>query len=148
MVAHKAIPDFARTDSLMLATDLDTDMLNKGRTGIYEASSLKDIPADYQKGQGAPMIDGQKMVMTDSLKNWIRFKQLNFLHEWPIHKQFDIIFCRNALIYFDRATQDSILTRFAALLKKGGWLYLGHSETIRGLEKEFRLIGHTIYERI
>jgi len=78
----------------------------------------------------------------------IAFKQLNLMHDWPMHGPFDIIFCRNVVIYFDKPTQMRLFERYADILVDGGYLFLGHSETMHNLSDRFELIGKTIYRKV
>jgi chemotaxis protein methyltransferase CheR len=78
----------------------------------------------------------------------ISFKRLNLIERWPMSGPFDVIFCRNVFIYFDTQTKASILDRFVTLLAPGGFLYLGHSESLPQPHPQLRLIGRTIYERL
>ncbi len=75
----------------------------------------------------------------------ISFKQLNLMGDWPKGGLFDFIFCRNVLIYFDRETKQRLVERYAGLLREGGCLFIGHSESLHQLAARFKLIGHTIY---
>ena len=75
------------------------------------------------------------------------FKALNLMDAWPMHGPFDVIFCRNVVIYFDRDTQRQIVGRMAQLQRTGDYLILGHSESLLEVSSEYRLVGHTIYRR-
>jgi len=77
----------------------------------------------------------------------ITFKPLNLLEEWPMKGPFDVIFCRNVVIYFDKPTQRRLFNRYADILKPGGWLIVGHSESLQNLTDRFELVGRTIYRR-
>ena len=77
----------------------------------------------------------------------ITFRQLNLMHEWPMKRPFDIIFCRNVVIYFDKPTQKVLFDRYAKLLHEHGHLFVGHSESLFKVTDRFRLIGKTVYER-
>ncbi len=78
----------------------------------------------------------------------VRFKQLNLLGDWPISRPFDVIFCRNVMIYFDQPTKERLVSRLAAQLRPGGHLYIGHSERATGpAERELVQAGPTIYQR-
>jgi chemotaxis protein methyltransferase CheR len=148
-VLQEMIPDLHAWDVKILATDLDTDVLDKAAAGVYSRDAQKDIPAKYFRAPVALEKDSSgNVVMPDSLKRLMHFKQLNFLHPWPMKQKFDLIFCRNVLIYFDRATQDDLFQRFSQYLTPSGYLYIGHSETIRGLESVYRPCGKTIYQKV
>ena len=81
-----------------------------------------------------------------SVKRLVSFKELNLIGDWPMKGKFDVIFCRNVVIYFDEPTQMRIWTRFADLLPVGGHLYIGHSENLGSGGEGFRLVGKTIYQ--
>jgi chemotaxis protein methyltransferase CheR len=149
MVLQETLPDAASWDIKILATDLDTDVLDKASAGIYGSDAQKDIPAKYFRGAVSLTLDASgQVVMPEQFKRWMHFKQLNFLHPWPMKQKFDLIFCRNVLIYFDRPTQDDLFQRFSQYLTPNGYLYIGHSETIRGMEAIYRPCGKTIYQKV
>ena len=86
--------------------------------------------------------------MNTALRSLITFKPLNLLHEWPMQGPFDVIFCRNVVIYFDKPTQRRLFNRYADMLKPDGWLIVGHSESLQNLTDRFDLVGRTIYRRL
>jgi chemotaxis protein methyltransferase CheR len=136
-------------DVRLLATDIDTDILDKAAKGEFAASALDEIPASYRpffkKGedeQGNPVV-----TASDDLQAMIVFRQLNLLGPWPLKGQFDAIFCRNVMIYFDAATKAKLIDRFSNQLKPGGWLYIGHSESLIATHPGLTLAGRTIYQR-
>lgn len=132
---------------LVLATDLSKQILGKCIRGEYPERSVKRIPPVdrqrwFSKGSksGAYKVDAQ-------IASRIRFRHLNLLGSWPMKKSFDAIFCRNVLIYFDRPTQERIVSRFLERLAPGGHLYIGHSESLSGFDHGFEFIAPTIYRR-
>lgn len=135
-------------DFRILATDIDTDILTKAEAGIYPAEQFERLPADvrgmFKFEAGASRAE---VRIAEELRRMIAFKRLNLIERWPMSGPFDIIFCRNVFIYFDTQTKASILDRFVDLLSPGGFLYLGHSESLPSPHKNLRLIGRTIYER-
>lgn len=139
-------------DAKILATDLDTNMLDRCRAGIYKGTTLRDLSENYrnrfmEKGELGP--DGEMQWHAGAeVRSYLTFKQLNLLGPWPMKGPFDVIFCRNVLIYFEKETQARLAERFADLLKPGGWLYLGHSENLYKLTDRFTLLGRTIYQRV
>ncbi|MDB2414572.1 protein-glutamate O-methyltransferase CheR [Rickettsiales bacterium] len=147
MTAHKALPKIASLDLKILATDIDTNMINKCKEGIYPKLELEKIPAEY-KGKYISDIGNEQIQMSDKLKKIITFKNLNLLGPWPMKGMFDVIFCRNVIIYFDKPTQKALFERMYEILKPGGILYLGHSESLFGVNDKFELKGRTIYQRI
>ena len=83
----------------------------------------------------------------DEVRSLITFRQLNLMHDWPMRGLFDVIFCRNVVIYFDKPTQRRLFDRYADLLADGGHLFIGHSETLFKVSDRFTLIGRTIYHK-
>lgn len=136
-------------DPLILATDIDTNVLNRARNGVYTTESVRTIPETYRK-RFLRRINGdsEHVQMADELKRLIRFKQLNLHEKWPMKGPFDVIFCRNVAIYFDKPTQKVLFNRYADLLAIGGTLFLGHSESLIGVSERFEVTGKTSYRRI
>ena len=134
----------AEWDLKILATDLDTNVLSKAAKGCYAEDSLTGLPDRYREKYIKTTPDG--IQMKQSIQDKIHFKQLNLLQKWPMTGPFDVIFCRNVLIYFDNETKAKIIAKFRTLLAPDGLLFIGHSETLTNLSDEFELIGQTIYQ--
>jgi len=137
-------------DAKLLATDLDSAVLATGAAGVYAAARLEGMDRKraarfFDKGVGAH--EG-KFRVRDELRSLITFKQLNLMHEWPMRGPFDAIFCRNVIIYFDKATQRVLFERMAALQRPGDLLFLGHSENLYRVSNRYELIGRTMYRRL
>ena len=134
----------------ILATDIDTNVLAKAQQGIYAMDRLEKLPKEklknfFQKGSGPHA--GSARVRPE-LRNMITFRQLNLLDDsWPIRGPFDVIFCRNVMIYFDKSTQYEILKKFSPLLASDGLLFAGHSESFHHAADLFALREKTVYER-
>lgn len=138
-------------DVKILASDIDTDILARAAAGVYAVEQVGPIPKPLLARYFLRGSAGQAGLVRvrPELQAMIRFRRINFLDEpWPIRTSFDVIFCRNVLIYFDRPTQQRILERLVGLLKADGLLFLGHSESIHGLLKGLAHLGHTIYQRM
>ena len=133
----------------VLATDIDTQVLAQAEEGIYPLDRVERLGAERLKRfflRGTGPQAGQARVRPD-LRSLITFRRLNLLDPaWPVRSQFDAIFCRNVMIYFDRPTQAGILRRFARLLRPDGLLFVGHSESLFHVADIFRLRGKTVYE--
>jgi chemotaxis protein methyltransferase CheR len=133
----------------IIATDIDTNVLAHAANGVYTMDRLDKMLPERQrrfflKGKGDR--EGQARVRQE-LRNMITFKQLNLLADsWPISGQFDVIFCRNVMIYFDKATQRKILSRFVPLMKPDALLFAGHSENFLYVSESLKLRGKTVYE--
>ncbi len=132
----------------ILATDLDTNVIKKARSGVYPLSEVEGIGAKYLSqyfnSQGVPQGAVQAKPV---LRNMIRFNQLNLMQNWPMQGKFDVIFCRNVIIYFDRETQQKLFNRYASVLNPGGYLFLGHSESING-NRNFQPLGKTAFKKV
>ncbi|WP_455815992.1 protein-glutamate O-methyltransferase CheR [Pseudomonas cerasi] len=130
------------------ATDIDTQVLEKALAGVYRQEELRTLsPQQMQRYflRGTGPHEGMVRARPE-LANMVTFAQLNLLaNDWALPGQFDVIFCRNVMIYFDKETQEKILRRFVPLLKPGGLLFAGHSENFSQISKEFYLRGQTVY---
>lgn len=146
MVVRAALKNINAWDAKILATDIDSNMLETGRIGRYAPEQLGNIPRDYHH---EITTDAQGYVlMGEQVRSPISFKQLNLLEHWPMQGPFDAIFCRNVVIYFDKPTQQKLFARMAQLLKPSGWLYIGHSENLFNVCDQFELVGRTIYRKL
>lgn len=150
MTVRAAIENIASWDVKILATDIDTNMLQRGREGIYPKEVFKDTPAQYLKSWTSPIdVKGNPhLKLSADLRKMIAFNHLNLLETWPIRGQFDVIFCRNVVIYFSKETQRPLFNRYANTLKDDGLLYIGHSESLSNVSDRFALMGKTIYRKI
>ncbi|MBY6260555.1 chemotaxis protein [Azospirillum sp. 412522] len=142
-------PELRRWDARILATDIDTHMVDTARRGIYPLPGATGIPAPIrQRFTTDTRLDGEPAVaMGEELKRLVTVKPLNLLEHWPMSGPFDAIFCRNVLIYFDRRGRMQVIENFARMLRHGGYLFLGHSESLYGVSNLFRQAGPTIYRR-
>jgi chemotaxis protein methyltransferase CheR len=131
----------------ILATDLDSNVVSHAAAGTYAADRIEGIPDTYRKRYVTFRRDGNA-VMNDELCELITFANLNLLNEWPMSGPFDVIFCRNVVIYFDKPTQCRLFDRYAEMLKPDGWLFIGHSESLLNVTDRFEPVGRTIYRRI
>jgi chemotaxis protein methyltransferase CheR len=137
-------------DIKILATDLDTNVLQTASDGVYAEERVSGVSEQrlkrwFMRGKSAQ--SGQVKVRTE-LQQIIQFKQLNLMKDWPMKCQFDFIFCRNVLIYFDRETKTTLAQRYAQMLASKAWLFIGHSESLNQLSKEFELVACTTYKKI
>jgi chemotaxis protein methyltransferase CheR len=137
------------SQSHVIATDIDTNVLATAANGIYPIDRLERMEPErakrfFLKGKGAQ--SGLVRVRPE-LRQMVTFKQLNLLSDdWPVSGPFDAIFCRNVMIYFDKPTQSKILSRFAPLMKPDALLFAGHSENFLYVSNAFKLRGKTVYE--
>jgi chemotaxis protein methyltransferase CheR len=146
-VLRHDIPDIARCDVKILATDIDTDIVGKAVAGQFALSAMDEVPRQYREYFKRKGDAGDTVVATEAIRSLITFRRLNLLGEWPFKGKFDAIFCRNVMIYFDGPTKTKLVERFTQQLCPGGWLYIGHSESLIGGHPGLRLVGRTIYRR-
>jgi chemotaxis protein methyltransferase CheR len=133
----------------ILATDISTRVLKKAEQGIYPADRVKAIPADllrkyFQAGQGNWA--GHYRVKKD-LRSLVTFQRFNLMDSMAAGDPFDAIFCRNVMIYFDKKTQKDLVNRFYDKLAKGGYLFIGHSESLTGLNHAFNYLEPSLYRK-
>ena len=129
MCLHEAAPELTSRDVLILGTDIDPAILEKAEAATYNDQQVSGIPNEMRSKYLEPDGRGQHRVNAE-IKRIVRFRELNLLRDWPMKGQFDAIFCRNVVIYFDAATQASLWPRFRQHITKEGWIFLGHSERI------------------
>lgn len=143
-------PQLDSWDVKILASDLDTNVVAKAQAGIYDESRIEGLPKKlvnnwFRKGKN----DQSGLVkVSPYLQDLITFKQLNLLHDWPFKGGFDLIFCRNVVIYFNKDTQRVLADRYANNLKNDGVLFLGHSESLFKVSDRFSLVGNTVYNKV
>ena len=133
----------------IIATDIDTNVLSVAQAGVYSVDKLDRMSAERKrryflrgKGENAGLVQ-----VRPELKQMITYRQLNLLSDnWAIRGGFDVIFCRNVMIYFDKATQGKILSRFCGLMKPDALLFAGHSENFQYASNAFKLRGKTVYQ--
>ena len=143
------LPNAADYDFRILATDIDPKILAAARAGAYDEGALETVSPAMRKQWFREVDVGgrRKFQVDDRVKKLITFNELNLMAQWPFKGGFDIIFCRNVVIYFDEPTQVKIWSRFSQLLPEGGHLYIGHSERVSGEAKNtFDNIGITTYK--
>lgn len=143
----EAASDAARLDLRLLATDIDGTVLAEAAAGRYSEEGRSGLsPAQQDRFFQRP--EGEFRTAAPALKELITFKRLNLMEDWPMRGPFDVIFCRNVAIYFDRETQARLWQRFAEKLHPGGWLFIGHSERASGAaERLLSPVGITAYRR-
>jgi len=133
----------------ILATDLNTDVLSTAQLGIYSEEAVQKLTKKKQSSFFIKQKNQLNYVVKPEVKALISFKILNLCDKkWPMTKKFDVIFCRNVLIYFDKKMQYELLIKFSDYLPSKGLLFLGHSECFSNTKEHFKLNGKTTYERI
>ncbi len=149
MVLHSGLGQRRGWDLRILATDIDTEMVAHGERGVYPADRLRTVPPPmlrtyFLRGDGKQQGYYRAKPV---LRELIRFRKLNLMGSWPFKGGFDLIFCRNVMIYFDQPTQEFLVNRFYEMLAPRGHLFIGHSEGLTGVRHQFKYVQPTIYQK-
>jgi len=148
MTAAEVVPP-AGWDFKVLATDIDSNVIAFGQQGVYPLDRVASLPTErlrscFQKGTG---LQAGNAIVKAQLRGVVTFRVLNLLHPWPMHGPFDVILCRNVMIYFDQVTREKLVNRFIEMLAPGGYLCIGHAESLHNLDAPLRAVGKTIYRK-
>ncbi len=148
MVLKEVIPD--DWDVKILATDLDTNVIETASNGIYKYDSVTGVTDErmarwFMRGNGA---NEDKVKVSKQLRELVTFNQLNLLNPFPFKGAFDIIFCRNVIIYFDKDTQKVLFDKFANIQENEAYIFIGHSETLYNVTDRYKLLQKTVYKKI
>lgn len=142
------LPDANRYDIRILATDIDQSVVERTCAARYPADSARGVPADYARRMFHEDANEGMVHISDAVRSLVSCKIMNLQEKWPLKGPFDVIFCRNVVIYFDKATQERLWQRFASLISPGGYLMIGHSERVTGAAlADFEPDGITTYQR-
>jgi chemotaxis protein methyltransferase CheR len=142
-------PFHAGWNWLVTASDVSTKVLEKARTAIYAEDRVSPVPREwlpryFQRGVGR--WDGHVRIKR-AISERVAFRQINLIEEYSHSHPFQVIFCRNVMIYFDRATQEQLVGRLSRFLQPNGFLIIGHSESLNGLKVPLRCIRPSIYQK-
>jgi chemotaxis protein methyltransferase CheR len=129
----------------ILATDISTRVLTQASRGQYRQEIIGDLPPMYPSRH--LVRDDTGFRVSDEIRSMVCFARLNLMEDWPMRDQFDVILCRNVMIYFERTTQSSLVRRFTRMLAPSGHLFVGHSESLTGLDHDLRYVQPAVYVR-
>lgn len=146
MVIRENLGHLRDWDVRILATDIDSDVLAHARAGRYTAERVSRIGG--QRPARWFTTDGNSHVVGDALRSLVTFGHLNLMEDWPFRGPFDVIFCRNVIIYFDKQTQTRLIGRMTNMQRGGDHLVLGHSESLLGVSTAYETVGPTIHRKI
>ena len=138
-------------DFSVLATDISTKVLDKAASAVYPMDAVKGVPQQIMHQYFLRGKDPANPVvrLKQDIRSHVNFMRLNFMDdEYGFRDTFQIIFCRNVLIYFDKANQERVIRQFLRYLEPNGYLFLGHSETIFGMDLPFKTVAPTVFQRI
>ncbi len=139
----------AQWDTRILATDISETVMEKAKKGIYTEDGMKGLSPEWKQRYFTKITDGMYEIVP-AIKKELIFKHFNLMDPMPEkYKQrpFDLIFCRNVMIYFDQPTKNALVNRFYDVLKPGGYLFIGHAESVARSETKFKYIKPAIYRR-
>lgn len=139
----EAWPDLLARDVRILATDICRTVLAEARNAVYADDDLQGVPPHLLQRYFSRSSEGFHVL--DKLRRIVTVARLNLIGEWPMRGPFDVIFCRNVMIYFDRETQERLVQRLTALLTPGGFLFVGHSETLTSLRHDLKIVSPAVY---
>jgi chemotaxis protein methyltransferase CheR len=134
----------------IFASDLSSQVLDKAKEAVYEESKADVVPLSFKKKYMLKSKDRERNLvrMKPEIRAKVSFDRINFMDDsYPAPRNFDVVFCRNVIIYFERAIQEAILRKLCDHVRPGGWLILGHSETLTGMRMPLKGVAPTIYER-
>jgi len=148
MTLRESAPATTRVDAHILATDISTGMLEQVKAAVYPVEVLRRMdPNLLQRYFTAKPGEPPAYEVRQDLRAMVRAEHLNLLHTWPGWTPFDVIFCRNVMIYFDRATRVELVRRFTERLRPGGYLLVGHSESLTGMQTDLQYVMPAVYRK-
>lgn len=135
-----------RWDTTILATDISQNVMNLAQTKIYEEDSLKDVPPSWKQKYFTKRSDGF-YDLNPAVRKEVVFRPFNLMENFQYKKPYDLIFCRNVMIYFDQDTKNKLIDKFYNALTPGGYLFIGHSESVQRDKTNFNYIQPSIYQK-
>ena len=143
MTILENLPNISLRKIKILATDIDTDVLNKAQKGVYSKEQVTGVPNLQLKKYFTH--NNETYEVKQNVKDLISFRQLNLIKDFPFNKEFDFIFCRNVMIYFDLPTQEKLIGKFYKLIKADGYLFVGHTESLSRLNIKLKYVCPSVY---
>lgn len=139
--AHKSM-----WDTTILATDISMNVLDKAKKAVYQEENIKDIPAKWRSKYFVKLNNGDYQVC-DKIRKEVVYRPLNLMEPFNFKKPFDLIFCRNVMIYFDGPTKEALINKYYNVTSPGGFLFIGHSEVINRETTHYNYIKPAIYQK-
>jgi chemotaxis protein methyltransferase CheR len=147
VVLREHLQDVGRRDVRILATDISRRMLAKAGEAVYPRGTADEVPLPAYRRYFAPQGRSGEVQVAAEARALVHFAYLNLLEPWPMKGPFQVIFCRNVMIYFDRSTQQELIHRFYGVLEEGGYLFVGHSEGLSAITHRFRYVRPAVYRK-
>ncbi|MGE5630371.1 MAG: CheR family methyltransferase [Caulobacteraceae bacterium] len=134
-------------DTKILATDISSEVLNTAEKGIYNDEEIATLPASWRL-KYFKQLDAENSILVDKIRNEVIFRKFNLMEEiFPFRRKFHVIFCRNVMIYFDARTRRELVNKFYSLTEQGGYLFIGHSESLSREETKYKYVMPAVYRK-
>ncbi|GAB5495201.1 MAG: protein-glutamate O-methyltransferase CheR [Phycisphaerales bacterium] len=145
--ALECLPDIDKWDFKILGTDLANSAVQQAREGVYPAAMLENMPKDLLSKYFEPQGSGDDLAyrVSDRVRSLVTIGQLNLMETWPFKGKFDVVFCRNVMIYFDKPTKDRLIQRICDSLHPGGILAVGSAESANKSSQDLRTVQPSVY---
>lgn len=147
ILLRECLPDIDVKDVKILATDISTEILEKARISVYGEEDIRHLPSPFLQKYFTKVRGTRTWQVKEDVRAIVRLARLNLMDTWPMKGLFDVIFCRNVMIYFDKPTQETLINRFWNFLEPGGYLFVGHSEGLSAITHQFNYIRPAIYRK-
>ncbi|MCD6186191.1 MAG: protein-glutamate O-methyltransferase CheR [Deltaproteobacteria bacterium] len=147
MLLNDKIPGIVKRDVKILATDISATCLEKARRSVYTKSNMSGIPDQYLRKYFDKTENNSSAIfhLKNEIAGMVQVACLNLMKAWPMTGTFNVIFCRNVMIYFDKKTQEKLVNRFWDYIEPGGYLFVGHSEGLSSISHKFTYIQPAVY---
>jgi chemotaxis protein methyltransferase CheR len=140
-------PEKGLWDTKVLATDISSKVLDEAGKGVYSNMEIDTLPSQWKLNY-VKKLDSEKSIFIDKIRNEVIYRKFNLMEEtFPFRKKFHVIFCRNVMIYFDAETKKNLVGKFYDILEPGGYLFIGHSESLNRDETRFKYIMPAVYRK-
>lgn len=133
-------------DTKVLATDVSPKAIEHAKAGVYKGEDVMQLPERWRRSYFQPG-GADSFVVVPRIRNEVLFRTLNLIHPFPFRRPFHVIFCRNVMIYFDAKLRAELLRKFYDALEPGGYLFIGHSESITKDETPFKYVMPAVYRK-
>ncbi|MFP4476031.1 MAG: CheR family methyltransferase [Desulfatibacillaceae bacterium] len=136
-------------DFLVLGTDVSAAALETARKAVYPHTRVEPVPMEFRKKYllRSKRPEADLVRMAPEVRDKVRFRQINLMEDFGLREEMDVIFCRNVIIYFDKPTQEAVMRRLCDQLAPGGFLFIGHSETLNGMKLPVTGVVPTVYRK-
>ncbi len=148
MMLHEELSNISAFDIKILATDISPEILDRAKNGIYSDQTVQPVDPKYVSKYFTSMYkEGQKVYQVKSqVRSMVQFARLNLMKQWPMKSLFDLILCRNVMIYFNTETREVLINKFNNFLKSDGFFFIGHSESLTAMKHQLKYVQPAVYQ--